>query len=119
MKIRVSPGYTNPNTQQVGKPRLKFLNITPLSDVLEQNVKKVSFFLETNSVNQEKINFFKQILDSEKGNKNVEFIFYKKEDNNKITEVQMNNLKHKIRIDKEDDSVLDKLTQEGISFKLG
>lgn len=31
----------------------------------------------------------------------------------------MNNLKHKIRIDKEDDSVLDKLTQEGISFKLG
>lgn len=119
MKIRVSPGYTNPNTQQVGKPRLKFLNITPLSDVLEQNVKKVSFFLETNSVNQEKINFFKQILDSEKGNKNVEFIFYKKEDNNKIIEVQMNNLKHKIRIDKEDDSVLDKLTQEGISFKLG
>lgn len=80
---------------------------------------KKYLFLRNKLCQSRKINFFKQILDAEKGNKNVEFIFYKKEDNNKITEVQMNNLKHKIRIDKEDDSVLDKLTQEGISFKLG
>ncbi|MDO4879648.1 MAG: DNA polymerase III subunit alpha [Capnocytophaga sp.] len=117
LKMQIMPGFINRTTQQVGKPRINFVSVTPLSEVLEQNIKKIRINLDVSTIDEAKKVFFQEIFNEPNATKDVEFILFSKKEN-KITEVQMNSRKYKIRIDREDDSVLEKLTEAGIDYKI-
>ncbi len=112
MRIFVKEGWVNRDTGKKGDPRLQFNGVQMLQDVMESQAKKLTIQIPIEEVSEERVNYLKDILNTHKGDKHLQFVIYEVEDKVKLA---MSAKKHKVTISNE---LLEELEREQVRFKL-
>jgi len=81
IKLTVQPGWTNQDTGKTGDPRIQFLNIQYLQDILSVSAKKILIRTELINLNKQTIDTILYTFRKNKGNHSVEFEVYELEEN--------------------------------------
>ena len=111
-RVFVKEGWTNRDTGKKGEPRLQYNSFQLLHDVMEVQGKKLTLTIPLNELEDEKINSLKNLVNTHKGEKQLFFVVYEKNEKINLT---MPSRKHKINISKE---LLDALDREQLHYKL-
>jgi DNA polymerase-3 subunit alpha len=69
VRVKIVEGWRNRETGKVGAPRMQFVAFEMLHDTLANNVKRLTFQLDLQQINTEKINQISDIVQSHKGDK--------------------------------------------------
>lgn len=83
-KVRVNEGFVNRSTGVRSQPRLQFVNIESLQDVLNKGAKKLSLQMPLGAINENSIEQINSILDRNSGEKPVHFLVYDYEERIKL-----------------------------------
>ena len=86
-KVMVKDGWVNRETGKKSEPRLQFLDVKQLQDVLPQFAKKLSIQIDINDLHQNFIQQLNQIFSTNKGDNTVTFEIIEQEKVQKIIEV--------------------------------
>jgi DNA polymerase-3 subunit alpha len=112
IKIFVKEGWTNKETGKKGDPRIQFNNIYLLHDVMDQFAKKLTIQLDIADLQEEKINWFKDIFRTHRGDHKLNFVVYEMKEQVKL---HMPSKKQKVKISQE---LLQTLEDEQVMYKL-
>src|SRR5699024_4086804 len=83
-KVRVQEGYLNKNTGNRSQPRINFLHMELLHDILDNNSKGITFQIPLKRLNDEVIEGFNNLLESNSGDKMVQFLIYDRKERIKL-----------------------------------
>lgn len=72
-KVGVKDGWVNRETGKKSEPRIQFLDVKQLQDVLPQFAKKLSIQMDINNLHQKLIQQLNDIFKSNEGDKSVNF----------------------------------------------
>ncbi len=86
-KVTVKDGWVNRETGKKSEPRLQFLDVKQLQDVLTQFAKKLSIQLDINDLHQNFIQQLNQIFITNKGDNTVTFEIIEQEKVQKLIEI--------------------------------
>lgn len=111
-RVLVREGWVRRDTGKKGEPRLQYNSIQLLHDVMETYGKKLTVTIPLNELEDGKINSLKNLVKTHKGEKQLYFVVYEKEEKIHLT---MPSRKHKINISKE---LLQELEHEQLHYKL-
>jgi DNA polymerase-3 subunit alpha len=78
-KVNVKEGWVNKETGKRSDPRLQFIEVKQLQDVLAQFAKKMSIQLDIKDLSQDFVQHLYQVLTAEKGDSQVTFEVVEKE----------------------------------------
>ncbi|PRX52243.1 DNA polymerase III subunit alpha [Salegentibacter salegens] len=112
IKIFVKEGWTNKETGKKGDPRIQFNNIYLLHDVMDQFAKKLTIQLDIADLHEEKINWFKDVFRTHRGDHKLNFVVYEMKEQVKL---HMPSKKQKVKISQE---LLHTLEDEQVMYKL-
>ncbi|SHG68912.1 DNA polymerase III, alpha subunit [Salegentibacter echinorum] len=112
VKVFVKEGWTNKETGKKGEPRLQFNNIYLLHDVMDQFAKKLTIQLNIDDLQEEKIDWFKDVFRTHRGDHKLNFVVYEMKDQVKL---HMPSKKQKVKISQE---LLHTLEEEQVMYKL-
>ncbi|MDX1720158.1 MAG: DNA polymerase III subunit alpha, partial [Salegentibacter mishustinae] len=112
IKIFVKEGWTNKETGKKGEPRIQFNNIYLLHDVMDQFAKKLTIQLDIADLHEEKINWFKDVFRTHRGDHKLNFVVYEMKEQVKL---HMPSKKQKVKISQE---LLHTLEDEQVMYKL-
>jgi len=112
IKVFVKEGWTNKETGKKGEPRIQFNNIYLLHDVMDQFAKKLTIQLDIADLQEEKINWFKDVFRTHRGDHKLNFVVYEMKDQVKL---HMPSKKQKVKISQE---LLQTLEEEQVMYKL-
>lgn len=112
VKVFVKEGWTNKETGKKGEPRLQFNNIYLLHDVMDQFAKKLTIQLNIDDLHEEKIDWFKDVFRTHRGDHKLNFVVYEMKDQVKL---HMPSKKQKVKISQE---LLKELEEEQVMYKL-
>ncbi|VAW25321.1 DEDDh 3'-5' exonuclease domain / DNA polymerase III alpha subunit, partial [hydrothermal vent metagenome] len=111
IKVNISPGWINKEGKK-SDPRINFLDIQILQDVLEKQSKKITLQLDINKINEESIRKLNKLLKENEGSVPLDFLVYD------LTEKMKLNLHSRSTKVKVDNEFLKVLEDEDIRFKL-
>ncbi len=111
IKVNISPGWINKEGKK-SDPRINFLDIQILQDVLEKQSKKITLQLDINKINEESIQKLNKLLKENEGSVPLDFLVYD------LTEKMKLNLHSRSTKVKVDNEFLKMLEHEEIRFKL-
>lgn len=111
-KVLVQDGWENRETGKKGEPRLKFLNVMQLQDVMETFAKKLTINFDIDELKEERIYRLKKTLASHKGNHPLNFMVFEHQDQIKVN---LSCRKQKVQISSE---LLLQLEEADVNFKL-
>lgn len=111
-KAMVREGWTNRETGKKGEPRLQFIDIKQLQDIMENFAKKITIQLEIASLQEQRIHALKDTLRSFRGDHQLNFTIYGREDEIKV---EMLSRKQKVHISSE---LLAQLEEAEVAYKL-
>lgn len=111
-KVLIKEGFTNKGTGQKSEPRINFLKIEMLQDVLENNSKRITIQLHLNNLAKSRVETLKKVLSKHKGTHTVDFFISEPEEDVKM---QLRCRKHQVKITQE---LLNELHHENFLFKL-
>jgi DNA polymerase-3 subunit alpha len=111
-KVIVREGFVNKETGQRGEPRISFVKIEMLQEVLENNSKRITIQLHLNSLAQARVETLKKLLSKHHGTQPLEFFFVETEENVRL---QLRSKKHQVKISQH---LLEDLQTENFNFKL-
>jgi DNA polymerase-3 subunit alpha len=86
-KVTVKDGWVNRETGKKSEPRLQFLDVKQLQDVLTQFAKKLSIQLDINDLHQNFIQQLNQLFITNKGDNTVTFEIIEQEKVQKLIEI--------------------------------
>ena len=86
-KVTVKDGWVNRETGKKSEPRLQFLDVKQLQDVLTQFAKKLSIHLDINDLHQNFIQQLNQLFITNKGDNTVTFEIIEQEKVQKLIEI--------------------------------
>ncbi len=112
MRVFIKEGWVNRDTGKKGDPRIQYNSMQMLHDVMENQTKKLTIQIPIEEINEERIDYLKDIIKTHKGDKQLQFVIYEMKDKVKLT---MPSRKHKVNISNE---LLEELEKEQVSFKL-
>ncbi|MBE7639555.1 DNA polymerase III subunit alpha [Salegentibacter sp. BLCTC] len=112
IKIFVKEGWTNKETGKKGEPRIQFNNIYLLHDVMDQFAKKLTIQLDIADLQEEKIDWFKDVFRTHRGDHKLNFVVYEMKEQVKL---HMPSKKQKVKISQE---LLHTLEEEQVMYKL-
>ncbi|SKB55324.1 DNA polymerase-3 subunit alpha [Salegentibacter holothuriorum] len=112
IKIFVKEGWTNKETGKKGDPRIQFNNIYLLHDVMDQFAKKLTIQLDIADLHEEKIDWFKDVFRTHRGDHKLNFVVYEMKEQVKL---HMPSKKQKVKISQE---LLHALEDEQVMYKL-
>ncbi|OEY73282.1 DNA polymerase III subunit alpha [Salegentibacter salarius] len=112
IKIFVKEGWTNKETGKKGEPRIQFNNIYLLHDVMDQFAKKLTIQLDIADLHEDKINWFKDVFRTHRGDHKLNFVVYEMKEQVKL---HMPSKKQKVKISQE---LLHTLEDEQVMYKL-
>jgi len=81
IRLTVQPGWTNQDTGKTGEPRIQFLNIQYLQDILSISAKNLLIRTELKNLKGQTIETLLDIFRKNKGNHSVEFEIYEIQEN--------------------------------------
>jgi len=81
IRLTVQPGWTNRETGQTSEPRIQFLNIQYLQDILSVSAKKIMIQFELKNLKNQTIDTILNTFRKNKGTHFVEFEVYELEEN--------------------------------------
>ncbi|MEO5776699.1 MAG: DNA polymerase III subunit alpha, partial [Flavobacterium sp.] len=81
IKIAVKSGWVNQETGKKSEPRIEFLDVQQLHDILDKFSKKVSIKLDIEDLNEELIGKFNEVFKKNKGDKLLDFEIFEIEKN--------------------------------------
>ncbi|WP_456420531.1 DNA polymerase III subunit alpha [Lutibacter sp.] len=111
IKVNISPGWINKEGKK-SEPRINFLDIQILQDVLEKQSKKITLQLDINKINEESIQKLNKLLKENEGSVPLDFLVYDLTEKMKLT---LHSRSTKVKVDNE---FLKMLENEEIRFKL-
>ena len=111
IKVNISPGWINKEGKK-SDPRINFIDIQILQDVLEKQTKKITLQLDINKINEESIQKLNKLLKENEGAVSLDFLVYD------LTEKMKLNLHSRSTKVKVDNEFLKMLENENIRFKL-
>lgn len=111
-KFKVEEGWVKKDTNERGEPRIKFMEMIMMQDVLQKMTKKVAFEFGVNDISEHTIHFFKENIAKFSGNCPV--IYRIKSAEEKIS-ISMDNPNQGVHISNE---FLDALDKEKIRYLL-
>lgn len=94
LRVSVQRGWTNRETGVTGDPKLKFINIQPLHDVMEKNSKELILKIPVKELDHQKLEFLADLVERHRGNKRLTFVLSEKEG----TKLTMPSSKFKVHI---------------------
>src|SRR5690606_37540161 len=97
-KVLIKEGFTNKGTGQKSEPRINFLKIEMLQDVLENNSKRITIQLHLNNLAKSRVETLKKVLSKHKGTHTVDFFISEPEEDVKM---QLRCRKHQVKITQE------------------
>ena len=86
-KVTVKDGWVNRETGKKSEPRLQFLDVKQLQDVLTQFAKKLSIHMDINDLHQNFIQQLNQLFITNKGDNTVTFEIIEQEKVQKLIEI--------------------------------
>lgn len=86
-KVTVKDGWVNRETGKKSEPRLQFVDVKQLQDILPQFAKKLSIQMDINDLHQNFIQQLNEIFSSNKGDHTVTFEIIEQEKVKKIVEI--------------------------------
>jgi len=81
IRLTVQPGWTNQDTGKTGDPRVQFLNIQYLQDILSVTAKNLLIRTELKNLKSQTIEILLDAFRKNKGNHSVEFEVYELDEN--------------------------------------
>jgi len=81
IRLTVQPGWTNQETGKTGEPRIQFLNIQYLQDILSVAAKNLLIRTELKNLKSQTIEILLDTFRKNKGNHSVEFEVYELDEN--------------------------------------
>ena len=111
MRTTIQPGWTNKEGVQ-SDPRLKFTDFKLLHDIMDELCKKITIQIPLQSVNDENINNFRELLTQEKGKQSLHFTIWDVDEQIELN-VPSRNTKVKVT-----SSLLKTLEKQQINYKL-
>ena len=108
----VREGWVNRDTGKKSDPRVQFNNFQLLHDVMETYAKKLSIQLNVKELEEEKVTWLKDVMESYPGNQSLNFVVY---DNAEKIKLQMPSRKQKIKVSQE---LLKELDERQIYYKI-
>jgi len=103
IRLTIQPGWTNRETGQVGEPRIQFLNIQYLQDILSGSAKNLMIQFELKNLKSQSIETILNTFRKNKGSHSVEFEIYELEENkqskNEIPTIALQNLSQESDLD--------------------
>ena len=111
IKVNISPGWINKEGKK-SEPRINFLDIQILQDVLEKQSKKITLQLDINKINKESIQKLNKLLKENEGSVPLDFLVYDLTEKMKLT---LHSRSTKVKVANE---FLKVLEDEEIRFKL-
>lgn len=75
-KVRVNEGFLNKTTGNRSQPRLQFVDIELLQDILEKEAKKITFQVPLGAIDEVVIEKIDAIFERNRGEKPVQFLVY-------------------------------------------
>ncbi|MGJ8759085.1 MAG: DNA polymerase III subunit alpha [Polaribacter sp.] len=112
IRTTVQPGWTNKETGVVGEPRLKFLEMKLLHDIMDELCKKVTIQLPLSEIKEDSILNLESILKKTPGKQNLNFTIW---DEKEKLEISLPSRNTKVHITNE---LLANLDQQQITYKL-
>ncbi|OAD45826.1 DNA polymerase III subunit alpha [Polaribacter atrinae] len=112
IRTTVQPGWTNKETGVVGEPRLKFLEMKLLHDIMDELCKKVTIQLPLNEIKEDSILNLESILKKTPGKQNLNFTIW---DEKEKLEISLPSRNTKVHITNE---LLANLDKQQITYKL-
>lgn len=97
IRLSIQEGFRN-KEGLTGNPRIKFIDVKLLHDVIESISEKITVYLEITAINKKEIDQLESIISSYKGNKNLYFTI---EDPQENINLNMPSRSHKVTINKE------------------
>lgn len=79
-KVKITEGFVNKETQQVGEPRLQFLEMKLLNEVISSYAKKLILELNIKSLNDHDVMELQEVFRNYPGNKSVTFELFELEE---------------------------------------
>jgi DNA polymerase-3 subunit alpha len=111
IKVNISPGWRNKDGK-MGEPRVKFINIQILQDMLEKQSKKLTLHLDINKINNNKITEINSLLKENEGMVPLNFVVY---DRSSQLKLNLHSRSVKVKVTNE---FLKVLKDQELSFKL-
>jgi DNA polymerase-3 subunit alpha len=108
----VREGWVNRDTGKKSDPRVQFNNFQLLHDVMETYAKKLSIQLNVKELEEEKVTWLKDLMESYPGSQSLNFVVY---DNAEKIKLQMPSRKQKIKVSQE---LLKELDERQIYYKI-
>ncbi|WP_165732067.1 DNA polymerase III subunit alpha [Polaribacter sp. 20A6] len=112
IRTTVQPGWTNKETGIVGEPRLKFLEMKLLHDIMDELCKKVTIQLPLSEIKEDSILNLESILKKTPGKQNLNFTIW---DEKEKLEISLPSRNTKVHITNE---LLASLDTQQIAYKL-
>ncbi|WP_218598225.1 DNA polymerase III subunit alpha [Polaribacter sp. NJDZ03] len=112
IRTTVQPGWTNKETGVVGEPRLKFLEMKLLHDIMDELCKKVTIQLPLSEIKEDAILNLESILKKTPGKQNLNFTIW---DEKEKLEISLPSRNTKVHITNE---LLASLDTQQIAYKL-
>ncbi|AUC21072.1 DNA polymerase III subunit alpha [Polaribacter sejongensis] len=112
IRTTVQPGWTNKETGVVGEPRLKFLEMKLLHDIMDELCKKVTIQLPLSEIKEDSILNLESILKKTPGKQNLNFTIW---DEKEKLEISLPSRNTKVHITNE---LLASLDTQQIAYKL-
>lgn len=94
LKIFIKEGWVNKETGVKGDPRLQFNDIKLLQDVMEHYSNKLTLFMKTEEINENRISELKNVLAQYPGKKKLQFALH-----DESAEINLQLKSHKQKID--------------------
>ncbi|GEQ84547.1 DNA-directed DNA polymerase [Patiriisocius marinistellae] len=111
-RVYVKEGWINRDTQKRGEPRLQYNSFQLLHDVMDSQTRKLTIQMPIESLQEDKIDFLKEILETHKGDKPLYFTIYEMESKTKLI---MPSRKQKVNICNE---LLSELDAKAVKYRL-
>ncbi|WP_445720419.1 DNA polymerase III subunit alpha [Flavobacterium sp.] len=102
IKINVKDGFTNRDTGKKSEPRIQFLDVKMLIEVLPTFAKKLVLQFAINEINENLVSHLNQIFVDNKGDNNVTIEVMELEKINRVIETPSISVKQEVEIDVDD-----------------
>jgi DNA polymerase-3 subunit alpha len=112
IKAFIREGWENRETGKKGDPRIQYNQVQMLQDVMQSYARKLTIQLDINALEENHIDQLKSLLKIHKGDHNLHFIVYERENEIKLT---MPSRKQKVQITNE---LLEELDKQEVYYKL-
>jgi DNA polymerase III, alpha subunit len=81
IKFKIVEGFLNRETNQRGEPRIQFMQMMQLQDVMETLSKKLTLHVNIEEINQDLIAKYKDLLQKHKGKQSIYFVVHHHNEN--------------------------------------